>query len=135
MPSSRTPEELSIINAIQTFASGIQNNDADLLRSSVVSSGSVTRTGIDPSRHIHISLSQLVRYISEAASAGGVEGRFNPDEATVKVDRELGMLWTKWTSFKDGKLTHKGSMIFTLVKGKGDGKWVIVSNADNLVAV
>jgi len=135
MPSLRTPAELSIINAIQTFASGIKNNNPELLRSSVLASGSTTRTGIDPSRHILLSLSQLVGYISEAASTGDIEGRFDPDQATVKVDGELSMLWTPWESFKDGKLTHRGSMIFTLVKGKEDGRWVIVSNADNLVAV
>lgn len=135
MPTSRSPEELSIIKAIQTFASGIQNNDPDLLRSSVVSTGSSTRTGINPASYAHISLSQLVRYIIEAASNGDIEGRFDPDTATVKVDGELGMLWTAWESFKGGKLTHKGSMIFTLVRGREDGKWVIVSNADNLVKV
>jgi hypothetical protein len=135
MLSSRTPEELSIIDSIQKFANAIKSSDPDLLRSIVVPSGSATRTGIDPSRYIHISLSQLVNYISEAASTGGVEGRFHPEEATVKIDGELGMLWTPWESFKDGKLTHKGSMIFTLVKEKEDRKWVIVSNADNLVAV
>ena len=130
MSTSRNPEELSIIRAIQTFASGIQNNDPDLLRASVVSTGSATRTGIDPANYLHISLSQLVGYISEAASDGDIEGRFDSETATIKVDGELGMLWTQWESFKAGKLTHKGSMIFTLVRGRKDGKWVIVSNAD-----
>jgi len=135
MSTSRSPDELSIIKAIQTFADGIKNNDLDLLPSRVLPSGSATRTGIDPSQHIHISLSQLVGYISEAASAGDIEGRFDPDKATVKVDGELGMLWTPWESFKGGKPTHKGSMIFTLMTGKEDGEWIIVSNADNLVTV
>ncbi len=92
MCTSRGPDGLSIIKAIQIFASGIKNNDLDLLRSSVLPSGSATRTGIDPSQHIHISLSQLVGYMSEAASAGDIEGRFDPDKVTVKVDGELGML-------------------------------------------
>lgn len=135
MPPSRSPEELSIINAIQAFARAIRDNNPDSLRSSIVPSGSSTRTGIDPSRYIHISLSQLVEYISEATSMGDVEGRFDADEATVKVDGELGIVWTKWESFKDGRRTHKGSMVFTLVRSKEDGKWFIVSNADNLVAV
>jgi hypothetical protein len=94
-----------------------------------------TRTGFAPSHHVHISLSQLVEYISEAAAEGGVEGRFNPDDATVKGDGELGILWTPWQSFKNGNLTHTGCMIFTLVKSKEYGRWIIVSSADSLVTV
>jgi len=135
MSTSRSSEEHSIIRAIQTFAISIKNNDLDVLRSSVVSSGSTTRTGIEATKYVHISLSQLIEYISEAASDGDIEGRFDPATATIKVDGELGMLWTPWQSFKARKLTHKGTMIFTLVKGREDGKWVIVSSADNLVAV
>jgi hypothetical protein len=58
--------------------------------------------------NIFTSSSQLVEYISAAAATGGIEGRFNPDEAMVKMDGELGMLWTPWESFKDEKMTHKG---------------------------
>lgn len=50
--------------------------------------------GIDPSCHIHMQLSQLVGYISKAASSGDIERRFDPDETSVKMDGELGMLLT-----------------------------------------
>lgn len=139
MAVSRNPEELEILATIQRFSNAINNNEPDVLRSLVHASGSCTRTGINPSSHVHISQSDLVGYISEAAKDGDIEGTFVPDEATVKVDGDLAMVWTTWRSFKAGNMTHKGSIVFVLAKakegGENGGKWVIVSNADNLVAV
>ena len=74
-------------------------------------------------------------YISAAADKGDIEGRFDPDEATIRVDGDLAILWTSWRSFDAGKQTHVGSIIFVLAKGKEDEKWTIVSCADNMVAV
>lgn len=135
MAEPRTSEELSVLATIQAFSDTIKNNSAETMRSLVLPSGSCTRTGINPSGHVNISQSELVGYISAAATDGDVEGTFDPDEATVKVDGDLGMVWATWRSFKAGKMTHEGKIVFVLAKSKGEGRWVIISNADNMVAL
>ncbi|CZR69556.1 uncharacterized protein PAC_19456 [Phialocephala subalpina] len=135
MAPSRTPEELEVLTTIQAFSNAIKDNTPEILQSLVLPSGSCTRTGINPISHVHISVADLVGYISEAAKDGDIEGRFDPEESTVRVDGDLAMVWTAWTSYKKGEVTHKGSIVFVLAKGKEDGEWLIVSNADNMVAV
>ncbi|KUJ06741.1 uncharacterized protein LY89DRAFT_790381 [Mollisia scopiformis] len=127
MAKSKTSEEVSVLAAIQSFSDAIKENSAESLRSLTLSSGSCTRTGINPSSHVNISQAELVGYISDAAKYGDIEGRFDPDEALVKVDGDLAMVWTAWTSFKAGEMTHKGRIVFVLAKSKDDGKWLIVS--------
>lgn len=134
MAPSWTSEELAVLATIQAFSDAIKNNSAEILQSLVLPSGSCTRTGINPSGHVNISLPQLVEYISAAAAEGDLEGRFDPDEAIVKVDGDLGMVWTTWKSFKAGKQTHEGKIVFVLAKNK-EGKWTIVSTADNMIAL
>ncbi len=120
MANTRTPEELSILETIQSFSNAIKNNSPDVLRSLVLASGSCTRTGINPTSHVNFSQSDLVGYIAAAAKDGDIEGRFDPDEAIVKVDGDLAMLWTTWKSFKAGEMTHKGSIAFVLAKSKDE---------------
>jgi hypothetical protein len=133
MAALRTSEELGVLATIEAFSNAIKNNSAETLHSLVLPSGSCTRTGINPTSHVNISQADLVGYISAAAAEGDLEATFDPDEATVKVNGDLGMVWTTWKSFKAGRMTHEGNIVFVPAKSKDEGKWVIVSNADNMV--
>ena len=45
------------------------------------------------------------------------------------VDGELGVAWTPYVFYEDGKLNHTGTNIFSMWKMKGKG-WVITGIAD-----
>lgn len=96
MEVSRTPEELQVLAIIQSFSNAIKNNSPSTLQSLILPTGSCTRTGINPSSHVHMPQSDLVGYISAAAKDEDIEGRFDEGEATVKVDGDLAMVWTTW---------------------------------------
>lgn len=51
----------------------------------------------------------------------------------MKTDGKVAVVWAPWESYANGQLSHTGSLVFVLAKE--DEKWIIVSNADSLVAV
>lgn len=134
-PKQRTSDETSVLATIEAFSNAIKSNSPGVLRSLVVPSCTTTRTGqfLGTESPVHMTLEELVGYISAAAAAAPIEGTFNPDEAIVKSDGSVAMVWAPWKSYKSGELSHVGTMVFVLAKK--DGKWIIVSSADSLEAV
>ena len=49
--------------------------------------------------------------------------------SSVHVDGELGVAWTPYVFYEDGKLNHTGTNIFNMWKMKERG-WVITGIAD-----
>ena len=47
---------------------------------------------------------------------------------TVRVDGELGVAWTPYVFYIDGRVNHTGTNIFSM--WKTEGKWVITGVAD-----
>jgi hypothetical protein len=131
---------MEVIHTITLFMNGIKAKTPESMRALVVPSGSVRRTNINPAHHTDITLSELVSYIGEATAKENIEGIWDPDNAIIKVDDDLAIVWTPWQSLKDGEPAFKGSMAFILTRekvigGVGDGKWLICGNADNMKKV
>jgi hypothetical protein len=130
--ASRTAEEQAIVDTLLALSAGIKAKSREVLDSLILPTGGITRTRIAPTV-IQISASQLVNYIEAAWKANDIEGIPKLDDAIIKVDHNLGFIWTRWKSYKSGQLTHDGMMVYLFAKV--DGGWKICGNADNLKAV
>ncbi|KAF4627564.1 hypothetical protein G7Y89_g10586 [Cudoniella acicularis] len=136
--------EAAVLATLATWSHGIATSSSSLLTSTIHGPGLTFRTGtpspIPPEGFHAMSLSKLVHYIVAAGKEEPIEGSLDAEEALVRVDGNLAMAWAKWVSLAGGRKSHEGTILFVLVKGNSEGegkeeKWVIVSIADNLVAV
>jgi hypothetical protein len=130
--ASRTADEQAVVDTLLALSAAIKAKSRGVLDSLILPTSGITRTCIAPTV-IQISGSQLVNYIEAAWKAEDIEGIPDLDNAIVKVDNNLGFIWTSWKSYKSGQLTHDGIAVYLFAKV--DGEWKICGNADNLTAM
>ena len=75
---------------------------------------------------VHLSLEAVVNRIPVDSKVDMDEQIYN---STVHVDGELGVAWTPYVFYEDGRLNHTGTNIFNMWKMKDRG-WVITGIAD-----
>lgn len=75
---------------------------------------------------VHLTLEAVVKRIPVDSWVHMDEQIYN---SSVHVDGELGVAWTPYVFYEDGKLHHTGTNIFNMWKMKERG-WVIIGIAD-----
>ena len=75
---------------------------------------------------VHLTLEAVVKRIPVDSPIHMDEQIYN---SSVHVDGELGVAWTPYVFYEDGKLNHTGTNIFSMWKMKERG-WVITGIAD-----
>ena len=75
---------------------------------------------------VHLTLEAVVQRIPFDSPIHMDEQIYN---SSVHVDGELGVAWTPYVFYEDGKLNHTGTNIFSMWKTKETG-WVITGVAD-----
>jgi len=75
---------------------------------------------------VHLSLEAVVGRIPVDSPVDMDEQIYN---STVHVDGELGVAWTPYIFYEDGRLNHTGTNIFNMWKTKEKG-WMITGVAD-----
>ncbi|KAK4695369.1 hypothetical protein P7C71_g2373, partial [Lecanoromycetidae sp. Uapishka_2] len=94
------------------------------MSSLVLSEG--TATLVRRGKAVHLSLEAVVARIPVESEVDMDEQIYN---STVRVDGELGVAWTPYVFYEDGKLNHTGTNIFNMWKTKEKG-WMITGIAD-----
>ena len=75
---------------------------------------------------VHLTLEAVVQRIPFDSPVHMNEKIYN---SSVHIDGELGVAWTPYVFYEDGKLDHTGTNIFSMWKTKERG-WVITGVAD-----
>ena len=117
-------DEAAILTTVNAFLGCIKNKDRETMASLILEDGSATL--IRRGKPVHITLENVVARIPVNSSTPMDEQIYN---STVHVDGELGVAWTPYVFYEDGKLNHTGTNIFNMWKSKDRG-WVITGIAD-----
>lgn len=117
-------DEIAILSTVNAFLSCIKNKDRNTMASLVLKEGSATL--VRRGKPVHLTLEKVVTRIPVESTVHMDEQIYN---STVHVDGELGVAWTPYVFYEDGKLNHTGTNIFNMWKSKDRG-WLITGIAD-----
>jgi len=117
-------DEAAILSTVNAFLTCIKNKDPNTMASLVLKEGSATL--IRRGKPVHLTLEKVVTRIPVDSQVDMDEQIYN---STVHVDGELGVAWTPYVFYEDGKLNHTGTNIFNMWKTKDRG-WMITGIAD-----
>ena len=117
-------DEAAILSTVNAFLACMKSKDRTTMASLVLSDGSATL--IRPGKPVHLKLGEVPLRIPIDSAVQMDEQIYN---STVHVDGELGVAWTPYVFYEDGKLNHIGTNIFSMWKPKDRG-WIITGIAD-----
>ena len=118
---SQSDEEANVLRVIDTFLQSVEKGDAELMRTVLTESGTSHYWNADTQETGEVSHREYIRDLGN---------RKEPVmekviETHVRVDGKEASVWAKYTLFRDGKLSHCGSEVFSLFKK--ENKWMIAS--------
>ncbi|MBI4622079.1 MAG: nuclear transport factor 2 family protein [Verrucomicrobia bacterium] len=118
-------ERKSVLDVVQRFFDTMAAKDVDGARAVLLPDGQYYAVRDDPGGFV------LRRRTHEEYLAGLATGKDRPLErmwdATVMVHDRIAMVWTPYDFHRNGKFSHSGIDVFTLVKT--DGGWKIAGLA------
>lgn len=117
-------DEAAILSTINAFLGCMKNKDRGTMASLILKDGSATL--IRRGKPVHLTLEKVVERIPVDSSVQMDEQIYN---SHVHVDGELGVAWTPYVFYEDGKLNHTGTNVFNMWKMQDKG-WVITGIAD-----
>ena len=127
-PSSREShpisDEAAILSTVNAFLGCMKSKDRATMNSLILQDGSATL--IRRGRPVHLTLREVPLRIPVDSAVQMDEQIYN---STVHVDGELGVAWTPYVFYEDGRLNHTGTNIFSMWKSKDRG-WIITGIAD-----
>jgi hypothetical protein len=127
-PARAQSDEKAVLAVVTQFFDGMRARDTTAMRSTVVSSALLERTGAGPTGMGEpIPIAQFIDRVGKGTGPGGNEQIKDPK---VQIDGPLASVWTYYTFTPGGQtqVNHCGTDAFLLRKGP-DG-WKIFHVAD-----
>ncbi len=115
-----------MLEPIQHLFDGLATRDEKMMMAQMVPDGSATlyRNG----QFLQMSLSTLAERLGQMASGPDrLEERIH--EPLIRVDDNIAVVWAPYEAFRNSKIDHCGTNIFSLTYR--EGHWLITSVVDN----
>lgn len=118
-------EKKAIFAPVASLFEGISSKNDALIKNALKGEG--TATLFRDGRFLRMSLGDLGQRLTAIV---GSEDQLSEkmDAPLVRVDGNIAVVWGSYEAYKNGKLDHRGSNLFSLIKE--GGSWHIVSIVD-----
>jgi hypothetical protein len=119
-----TAEQRAVMAPIQKLLEGVVRHDKAMISSALMPEGVATlmRHGKPVQMRLAVFPDRMPPLPMK------VEERIH--EPWIRIDHDFTMVWTYYDYWRDGKLDHCGTDLYTLVRQE-DGSWIIAGIADN----
>jgi hypothetical protein len=119
-------KEKAVLEPIQQLFDGLATHDEKRIMAQMVPDGSATlyRNG----QFLQMPLSALAERLGQIVSSPDhLEERIH--EPLIQIDDNIAVVWAPYKAFRNGKIDHCGTNIFSLIYR--EGQWLIASVVDN----
>ena len=109
-------DSAAVLQTVQTLLKGIENRDTTLLKSVLTTDGRFTILVIEPDSVVSVGATHA-EFITRVGAVGPklLERVWQP---VILVHGALATFWAPYDFYRDGKFSHCGIDVFTLVRTK-----------------